>query len=536
MPELETSLHLFQPPLYRAPDGTWHESFAEAVSRAGRELTWDPAALLSVLAFNYVCGDRTLFREIRRRPWLSQIDPSGRVELQTVPPHDTKWISSAPAAARLRILLEREALGVCADRERIFVLLSGGLDSRIVAATLASLFRQGKLRSRPVAVTWGDPQSRDCRYARQAAEILEIDWRHVELGEDDLLRNVRDAATHLGALISPLHLHRMSWFETVPPDSLVLAGSYGDMVGRAEFSGKRLLELRPLEVKDRWALLRREVYPEGYAGLRTDLLALRERADRAPQFAVCEQEMAGHYMRGLIAHAMSIINTYCRVYQLFTDPSVYSFMWSIHPALRFDGVYATLLEQLEPRLARLPWARTNRALRGRTAGAIGGLRRDFHEYARWVSGPVYEELGHWVDPQWFDQTGVFDAQRVEELSRLVRRGVGTGRNPGNWPFELWCWLASLRQLHDWLGEQGRTITRPAPPQGPAAGSREPRPAHLDALRLAAQRSGPLIDAFRRARRTWVRGFSLVRYPPKLTGAPQREGSASAPSRGPKGSA
>ena len=77
MPDLETSSHLFQPPLYRAPDQTWHRDFAAAARRAGGELSWDRTAILSMPSFNYVCGDRTLVRGVRRRPWLA-----GAPELQ----------------------------------------------------------------------------------------------------------------------------------------------------------------------------------------------------------------------------------------------------------------------------------------------------------------------------------------------------------------------------------------------------------------------------------------------------------------------
>src|SRR3989442_721563 len=79
---------------------------------------------------------------------------------------------------------------------------------------------------------------------------------------------------------------------------------------------------------------------------------------------------------------MSVINHFCSVYQMFTDPRVYSYMWSLHPSLCVDEVYAVLLGRLHPNLARLPWARTNRALRGRTEGTRlrlnprGGATRD----------------------------------------------------------------------------------------------------------------------------------------------------------------
>jgi asparagine synthase (glutamine-hydrolysing) len=217
---LESSLHLYAPPRYRASDGSWYDAHAEAVRHSDESLTWDPAAVLSLLSFHYVCGDRTLMREIRRRPWLSSIGPEGDARLEPIPPHDTIWQSTERSAARLGSLLCDEALGVCQGRAEIYVLLSGGLDSRVVAGSMARAVREGGLDVRPVAVTWGLTDSRDYAYARAAAELLGFEWLHLDLEPRHLRENVSDAAALLGCLVSPLHLHRMTWFANVSPDAL----------------------------------------------------------------------------------------------------------------------------------------------------------------------------------------------------------------------------------------------------------------------------------------------------------------------------
>jgi asparagine synthase (glutamine-hydrolysing) len=272
----------------------------------------------------------------------------------------------------------------------------------------------------------------------------------------------------------------MLWFKNVSKDALVLAGCYGDSVGRAEFSGRHLLELDYLSPINSFGLIKRDVISFAYRHLMSDLKTLYNRTPGRPRYVLCEHEQQGHYMRGMIAHAMSIINKYCTIYQMFTKPSVYSYMWSIHPALRTDDIYAALLERLDERLIRIPWARTNRALKGITEGACSGLRPSFHEYARWVSGSLYGDLNQYVNPGWFEGIGIFNVEKLQSLSREIRHYKNAVFNL----YDVWLWLASFRHFVEYLGKLGKSVelgdkdrdvsgqTLPCVPQGPNRLARE----------------------------------------------------------------
>ncbi len=513
--ELETSRHLYQPPFYRAPDGSWHRSYTEAVRRSEQVLHWNPATVLSLLSFNYACGDITLFRNISRRSWLSRVAPDGELHLEDIPPHDTNWLSHRVMAEEFGRRLCDEALRVCQDRSEIYLLLSGGLDSRVIAGTVARLVCEGRLNVKPKALTWGLPDSRDVAYGRAAAEILGLEWVHAEIGPEDLLRNVEAAAGPLACLVPPPHLHRMLWFNRVPKDALVLAGNYGDMVGRAEFSRYRVLELRPLSPINRFGLIDRKVLLEARQGLSREFSALHARSPGQPKYVLCEHEMHAHYTRGMIAHAMSVINQFCTVYQMFTDPAVYSYMWSIHPSLRFDEVYALLLESIDPRLLRLPWARTNRALRGRTEGARNDLRLEFHDYERWISGPVYEHLKDRVDPEWFASTGIFDPSAVREVTRIMRKGPDSIQLYGFMPYEIWLWLAAFRQFADLAEATGRRIE---PVSKEATTPEDSAPAvvsdTISTFGRVMRRSPFLVKTVKRTRSFLLKHQARMKYPPR----------------------
>jgi len=447
--ELESSLHLYQPPLYRGAGGEWRKSIIEAVGDCDSKLTWDCAAMLGILGFTYTCGDRTLVNEVKRRPWLSSIGPDNEPLLEKIPSHGRLWEPTSQIAENLCNLLCNEALEVCSGKNEIYLLLSGGLDSRVVAGILARLYNGGELATKPICVTWGLENSRDVVYGRLVARILGFEWQHVDMSHEDIIYNIEEMSTAIGALVSPIHLHAIHWFKNVSKESLVLSGSYGDSVGRAEFSGRHLLELDYLRPVNPFGLIRNDVLELAYNGLKNDLKELRERTPGQPKYVYCEHEMQGHYMRNMISQAMSLTGQYCSIYQMFTHPNVYSYMWSLHPALRNDRIYGELLEKLNPQLARIPWARTNRALRGETVGAKSHLRKDFHQYKLWVSRLLLNELRRYFEPEWFAETGIFNPDKIKRLSKqaYVRGEI----------LIILMWLAAFRRMAEYLESLGKSV-------------------------------------------------------------------------------
>jgi asparagine synthase (glutamine-hydrolysing) len=510
----ETTLHLYQRPRYCSGDGKWYEHYLDALDHSSQRLTWDPAAILSILSFGYACGDRTLVNEIKRQPWLSKVGTEGLPQLENIPPHDTIWDTNAHIAGQLGQLLRREIVQACQGRDEIYLLLSGGLDSRIVAAVTAQARHDGEIAAKPVAVTWGCPDSRDVHYGREAARLLGIEWVYVSLTPDDLLASVEEVAKSLGGLVSPVHLHRMTWFRQVSKDALVIAASYGDSVGRAEYSKRSLLELRYLQPLNTFELMDPPLSSLAREHLQADLKNLHARTPGQSKYVLCEHEMQGHYMRGMIGHSMSIINNYCTLYQAFTHPSVFSYMWSIHPSRRTDDVYAQLLELLDPELARLPWARTNRALRGQTKKMPSDLRPSCHEYHQWIGQALFAELRSRLDLEWFSQTGIFSRQSIERVSQRVKEGAKDSRY-----YELFVWLVSFRRFARYLEDAGRTVELGANPLGfsPAASSQNVPPERVSKVRIWARNIGVFHNLVSRTRRSVLRLYALRQYPRNYAG-------------------
>jgi hypothetical protein len=503
-------MQLYQPVRYRASDGSWHADFLEAAGRSGAPLHWDASAVASILSYGYACGDRTLLREISRQPWLSQIDAQGEPSLLEIPPHGRAAPSPDAIAQGMRDRLLEEVVSACQGRRHVYVLLSGGLDSRIAAGVLAQGIEAGRIQAEVTAVTWGLPDCRDVAYAKAAAGLLGFGWQHVELAPEHLLENIETCAAELGSLICPIHLHRMKWFHGAPREAVVFNASYGDSIGRAEFSQQHLLEMEFLQAPYPGPLMHPGAYRLGAPGLRADLDVLRRRSLGQPKYAVCELEGQGHYMRGLIAHAMNVLNRHCTLCQVFTSPGVYGYLWSIHPSLRTDRPYADVLERLRPGLARLPWARTNRAMRGATVGADERLRPDYHDYYGWIAGPLRDRLSDGLDVNWLAATGLFARGALEEL----RQGIGQ-RAHGDFGAQRLLWLLSLQKLGQSIEKTGVQIV----PAEIEADGPPPPPASLR-VRLGqwARGSKSAVRAYRRlikpARRYFLRRRALRLYPPE----------------------
>ncbi len=123
-----------------------------------------------VIQFNYMLGSRTLVKSIQRMPWHATLTGEGTLERHPPIRHGTRFVKAEEAAVAFREYLSEELHDVAQDRDQIVLLLSGGLDSRIVAGILKRL--EPHLPGRIRCATWGQDQSRDVVYARRISSTV----------------------------------------------------------------------------------------------------------------------------------------------------------------------------------------------------------------------------------------------------------------------------------------------------------------------------------------------------------------------------
>ena len=424
--------------------------FSEAaIGRAPLRL--DPSAVIAYLRFSYLLGDRTLARGVRRAPWLHRWS-EGRWNPLRIPEHGTDRPDPRDTALRLKKLLEQESRQYTDGARSIAILLSGGMDSRLAASILHAVQRESGRTFTVSALTWGLPRSRDVSYARDIARALGWDWHHLELSPERLHANLLWTGRE-GCEVAPTHLHAILDVNAVADFDVVIAGSYGDSMGRAEFSGVRLTGLRGHESvpADPFGLLRGGALEGAGREIRADLLAQRSIWPGRTELAIREAGQQIHYMRRKFQAVMASALAPTPVRQMFTSPEIVSLMWGLDPAVRDDRYYRILSEDLPRGLADLPWARTGRRFGGEGSGgegsaaaaggdADGGLTRQFHCYGVWLREDLGSEIARRAGSDRVLGTGLFNEASLRRLLSVWRRGrtATVGRID-----EIVSWLAGL---------------------------------------------------------------------------------------------
>jgi len=364
-------------------------------------------------------GNRTLVQGVQRMPWRATLRGDGTIRRHPPLPHAERHVEPRQAARVLHKLLADELSNVLQNRTRVFLLLSGGLDSRVVAGVLKKL--EPALSQNIIGVTWGRVESRDVVYARRIASWF--GWEHIHLPYDSELTwaNIQKGATWGGSEISGIHLHAMDWFRNANPDDLVIASTFGDMIGRAEFSYRHLSTLKMARLKNTAGLLRESGVGQWVDLAERDRTTAWQGETAAPYWVRCELDMHENYVRRILCHAMDYIRQFCSLHQAFTSDKVVSYMWSLSPSYRTDKIYHCLFEDLDPRLSGLPWARTGVAPDG-TIETDPSLKTDLHNVNKWLRddlrprieplilspqlaelGPLYGPAIHRVWTYWLDE-------------------------------------------------------------------------------------------------------------------------------------
>jgi hypothetical protein len=190
--------------------------------------------LISLLVNGHYLSDWTLFEGLRvvHPDCVAQWNGAGFrwTRLWTAPPSEDRWGASDDELIDEMDELYREAVGSAIDRDSTWILpLSGGLDSRLIAAVAADLGAEMH------AYSYGHSTWAETVYARQVAGRLEIPWQRVPISSDYLVRFTRMWLEWFG---SGLHCHGMYQMPflthlSTQPDGRMIHGYMADsLVGK----------------------------------------------------------------------------------------------------------------------------------------------------------------------------------------------------------------------------------------------------------------------------------------------------------------
>lgn len=409
-------------------------------NKSQKEHHIDPVSVLEVLAKGYPFADRTLISGVQRSPWLAVPNGSNQWAYADIPDHGNAQVALDEAAKELRLRLIKELLGYLIGHNHVGILLSGGLDSRVVAGILRTVQLSGEFAGQVTALTWGLPETRDVVYAREIAERYGWEWRHFLLGPEQLRTNIRITAD-MGAEFAPFHLHALSEVAKCKDLDAIIAGSYGDSIGRAEYSGARLLNLAPFIPTrlDPFGLIRPEVLETYQTSINDDIYGYRTRIPRSQEFQYREIEQQMHYMRRRNQACMSHVAEVIPLYQMFTAPNTFGFMWGLDPHTRNDQHYQKLLPLLPGKVCDIPWARTGLPLE-KQQGNTDSLARLHHQYGIWLRQDLHDEIHALIFNGSLQALNIFNESSLRWLMHLWPKSKTHSINRLD---EIIAWMASL---------------------------------------------------------------------------------------------
>ena len=147
MSYLETNTHLYDRAQYSVMNGPWTLDYEKSID-SNNNLTIDKTSIASFISFSQILKNRTLFKEIKRLEWMSEPMKGGVSKNLLIPPHGFK---TAEVGLLSKLLFEKlcdEARTVIQSNPNIYILLTGGLDSRIIAGVFSYLYNNGEIKTK----------------------------------------------------------------------------------------------------------------------------------------------------------------------------------------------------------------------------------------------------------------------------------------------------------------------------------------------------------------------------------------------------
>ena len=404
----------------------------------------DQTTLVTKMCLPFLIGDRTLIQGVEKAPWLSDYKGKGQWRPHYLPEHGNLIPEKNTFTVKLKEALLAEARNYIEGKKNIGILLSGGMDSRV----LAGVIREIQLKERPeisvICLTWGASDSRDVVYAQRIAKQFGWEAIHYHLSPETLLRNIKFAGIH-GAEFSAFHLHAMEDVANTPNLDAIIAGSYGDSVGRAEFSGSHLTELKPIlpRMLDEYGVLNNHSLNAAKKELKKDVIDSSHLLKSTSPLRQREIEQEMHYMRRMLQACMQTLAIKTPIYQLFTSPDVFGLMWGLTPEFRNNDWYTLLLQKLPGELLNIPWARNGKLYHQQDKPALDNLSKSYHQYGKWIRNDLKEEVLNRLNSDVIRNLSVFNDKGLDRLINNWGKATTSGINSID---ESVAWLCSLHDM------------------------------------------------------------------------------------------
>lgn len=215
-------------------NGVWYFSDYVASIKKRISTTWNQSAISEQLYFDYIISPRkTIYNEIQKiesgvKVWLKA---NGEIEvverMSTVLPRNRKGQSLNREAIKS---VQNEILKSVEGYQNLYIPLSGGLDSRLIAGVI-STSHSHKIWSR----TYGDPNSLDVKIGTRVAQTLGINHSKVSKSNQQAIHEFETMVHESSGLLNGVHAHDLegrNWFEQNTELKAKVSGFIGDVFAR----------------------------------------------------------------------------------------------------------------------------------------------------------------------------------------------------------------------------------------------------------------------------------------------------------------
>lgn len=423
-----------------------HSDFKSTIHNYRGNIKIDPVAIIEILNKGYMLADRTIIKNINKTPWMAK--PSETLDkwrYAKIPEHGELDLSEKKIAIEFFQRICDEIKNYIGSKKRIGILLSGGMDSRIVAGALDYLIKTKELEGVNITgFTWGNEGSRDVVYAKEITSRLNWGWRHYKVTATDLLENINYTAAH-GCEYSPIHLHAIPQIKKKNKDiEVFLAGSYGDSVGRAEYSGWKIKNVCKIEsnITNPGYFLLKKTFKENVKKVYGDIKNYHDLFPTKNIIAQNERDYQLHYMRRMLNPCMNLlIDESTSFYQVFTNPNVFGYIWGISPERRTDLIYNYIFDYYIKTLSDIPWGRTGLKY-GNKKGIPDQFKKEHHTYVNIIRNDLFEIIHEIIFNSDIFNLNIFNKNNISKMFSLERKYPTNNLRY----LEKLMWIASLSKM------------------------------------------------------------------------------------------
>lgn len=388
----------------------------------------DVEAMQEFLRYGYFPANRTSLQGVEQVPAASVWHYDLQQQTWLSKQRYWSWSTLSPktkplneAAERLAALLQQAVRRRCEPKNAI--LLSGGLDSRLV---LAALPPDSQIQS----FSFGKPGAADVQVAAAAAKLRGSTQHNLVLDENSWWRGREAAVWHTGGMANCMHLHVAPFTENFAAAGAPLFNGFaGDLIAGGSFIR------RP----------GRRIQSSG-AGSRFSIL--ESPGDAFYDFPSEDPFWLDTRVRRFTAAASVLLEQQCTQRKPFLDAQLLQFLYELPDAQRRYGqvYHRALLLAFPQYFEKLAWQRTGipirqlRLTKGMQAWRIPSIQarlgwwksRSYTDYPAWLQTPQAQQmLQKWmaapdaVYRQYFTENWMQTAQRMswDQLGRHLTLAI-----------------------------------------------------------------------------------------------------------------